>query len=547
MHRSVPTLSTRFVLAAAALLALGGCVDRTPTGPFADARDTAFRGDGAATASAFTGDIRIGVVPSATTVRVGADAAFTVVNRATGAVLVSGTGGEVRVDLLAAGTVRTRWWLQTACTGSEAIRDDWIARAEALGYETHTEFVASVPCWRLLLGSWPLEATFGARSGYRNTAIEQGLAGGDSFWRQITIVTGETQLGLTHGGEERIVADPVALSSADGLVRIDGVRYRGLAEVWTNSGGTLAAINEVPIEAYLYGVVPRELPPVPYGLPEAQKAQAVTARTYALAGIGKRHADGYDLLATTADQVYGGYDAEHAVSTAAVDATRGVVATYEGGLITTLYHSTSGGYRANSEDVFVTALPYLRGGPDAERGAAPEHAPTLEAFRRHANPVNLRAAPQGDFESDWSRYHRWVVEWTADEMVEVLRASFAAPAIGRVDQIRVTDRADHGRVRAIEFHTDAGVFTETKDRIRSRLRYVLDTGGHASLRSTLFFIEPVVDRPSGTVAGWTAYGGGWGHGVGMSQTGAVGMAERGRTFGEILRHYYRGIELETRW
>src|SRR5690606_22343102 len=199
-------------------------------------------------------------------------------------------------------------------------------------------------------------------------------------------------------------------------VRIGGSRYRGLAEVGYNSGGTLAGINELPIEQYLYGVVPHELPPDPYGELEAQKAQAVAARTYALSGLGKRSADGYDLLPTTADQVYGGFDAEHPISTQAVDGTAGVVATFAGAFAQTLYHSTSGGFTANNEDVYNSApVSYLRGKPDAERGRSLEHAPSHAAFKRAANPTNLRAAAHGDFEADWTRYHRWVVEWSMQE------------------------------------------------------------------------------------------------------------------------------------
>src|SRR5690606_23190706 len=104
-------------------------------------------------------------------------------------------------------------------------------------------------------------------------------------------------------------------------------------------------------------------------------------------------------------------------------------------------------------------------------------------------------------------YHRWVVEWSMQEMAEVLSAAFNTP-VTRVDGIRVTDRAEQGRVREIVFDTDAGPLTATKDQIRSRLRYVTDTGAHASLRSTLFYIEPVLDGASAGVTGWIAYGGG---------------------------------------
>lgn len=542
-----PFRSARRVLAAAIALPLliASCVESPLEPSLTDAPETASLFESGVTSalqSTPEGYIRIGVVPSATGITVGAAGVFTVTDKASGDVLFSGSGAEATVELLSAGGVDTRRWLQTSCAG-EAARDDWLARAAALGYETRTEHVPSVPCWRLLLGTQ--DQGWSARVAFRNQAIADGLAGSDSFWKLITIVLGDPQLAVSFEGAEWTVESPVVLESADGLVTIDGAPYRGVAEVWTNTGGTLAGINELPLEEYLYGVVPRELPPVPYGLAEAQKAQAVTARTYALANMGKRSSDGYDLLPTTGDQVYGGYGAEHPVSTAAVDATAGLVAVHDGVLITTLYHSTSGGWTANSEDVYANPVSYLRGVPDAERGQALEHVPTVEVFMRHANPTNLRAHAEGDFESDWSRYHRWTVSWTVEEMAEVLAASLGQP-ITSVSAVRVTDRADQGRVRTIEFETDAGTFWASKDAIRWTLRYLDSSGAHASLRSTLFFIEPTVDRRSKEVTGWVAHGGGWGHGVGMSQTGAVGMAERGRDFEAILKHYYRGVELEQR-
>lgn len=535
--------SLRFLPLLLLALPIGGCTE-SPTAPEADLAPIAITAPQQRSTLQATpaGYVRIGVVPSATSIVLGSSGGdFTLTNKENGAVLFSGSN-DVQVDLLTAGTVRTRFWLQTACTGNAAFRDDWVARAETQGYETMLEFVASASCWRLLLGTMPAGASWSSRVAFKNVAIGLGLAAADAFWRQITVVTGDTQLRVQQNGVERVVNQPVVLEAASDLVTINGATYRGRAEVWTNSNGTLAGINEVPLEEYLYGVVPRELPPVPYGLAEAQKAQAVAARTYALRNLGKRASDGYDLLPTTSDQVYGGYDVEHPVSTRAVDETRGVVGTYDGALISMLYHSTSGGYTANSEDVFSTALPYLRGTPDAQRGAALDHVPTLEVFKRHGNPTNLRAHAEGDFESDWSRYHRWTAEWTASEMAAMLSGVFGA-AVSEVFSIEVTDRADHGRVREIVFRTDAGDFIATKDGIRSRLRYPTSTGDFASLRSTLFYIEAVRERGSNAITGWKAWGGGWGHGTGMSQTGAVGMAERNRTYDEILAHYYRGIEL----
>lgn len=489
------------------------------------------------------GFIRIGVVPSATQITFASEGTLTLVDKASGSVLYSATGTPVVANLETTGIIDTRRWLQISCTSNVTLRDDLLARAAALGYETYSEWNSGGSCWRVLLGSQ--DQSWGARSALRTRATADGLVPPDAWWPLITIVTEEPQVLLRHGSWSHLASAPVVMRSDDGLVIIADSTYRGVAEVWTNGGGSLAGINELPLEEYLYGVVPRELPPVPYGLPEAQKAQAVTARTYALANMGKRGDDGYDLLPTTGDQVYGGYKHEHPVSTAAVDATTGVVATHDGAVFTTFYHSTSGGWTANNEDVYADTvkIPYLRAVPDAERGKALEHVPSLDVFMRHANPTNLRAHAEGDFESDWSRYHRWVVTWTPQELAAILASTLGKP-ITEVHEVRVVDRADHGRVRKIEFVTDAGDFSAYKDPIRWTLQYFDSQQRQVSLRSTLFFIQAERDE-AGEITGWKAYGGGWGHGVGMSQTGAVGMAKRGRTYEEILRHYYQGSTLET--
>ncbi len=525
------------------LFLLGGCVDFGPIGPLPDARDGARLNNEIGVQNTFNGYIRIGVVPSANSISIGSAGSFVVLSKPTAEVVLTGSDGNILVEIETQPLIGTHLWLQVIYTTDQTYIDNWLASASAYGYDTMVEQHPTLPGKRLLLGKWPTTTSTAERDAIKAEAIARGLAGSDAFFRTITS-SQQGEVRLTYGGSTVVASAPVVLEATE-LVRIGGALYRGVAEVAFNSTGTLAGINEVYLEDYLYGVVPRELPPVPYGLLEAQKAQAVTARTYALANLGKRRADGYDLLPTTADQVYGGYEAEHPVSTQAVDETRGVLAVSGGVLISTLYHSTSGGYTANSEDVFTNPFSYLRGVPDAERGEAMEHVPTLEVFKRAANPTNLRAAAEGDFEADWSAYHRWVVEWTVAEMAEILSATFST-TVTQVFAINVIDRADHGRVRQIEFVTNAGTLVGLKDQIRSRLQYFTATDTRASLRSTLFFIEPMTDPYTQAIIGWKAYGGGWGHGVGMSQTGAVGMAERGRTYEQILKHYYQGAELETR-
>jgi stage II sporulation protein D len=500
---------------------------------------------GSATAESSEPMIRIGVVPEAETITLGSDGDYFITDKVTGDVLFDGSGNSVEVTLDSSAEVKTNFRLQVAWTTSELYVDDWVDRAELAGHPTYVEPYNGG--YRLYIGEFAADASWSERNTFRNQMISDGFAASDSFWKTVTIVEGESMLKITSGNEAKTTTNSVVITSSNDHIKINGAKYRGIGEVAFNSKGTLAGINELPIEEYLYGVVPRELPPVPYGEVEAQKSQAVAARTYALSNLGKRSADGYDLLPTTSDQVYGGFVAEHPVSNQAVDETKGIVATYEGKLITAVFNSTSGGYSANNEDVWSSeAVPYLRGVPDAERGKAFEHIPTLEVFKNHSNSKSLRAAKEGDYESDWSKYHRWNFEWTSEEISDVL-STYYNTEVGKVHEINVLERSNSGRVLEIEFVTDAGKFYEKKDRVRWALQYINASGNQAVLLSTLFYIEPVVDKKTKEVAGFKTYGGGWGHGVGLSQTGAMGMAVKGYTFDKILKHYYQGIELEKKY
>ncbi len=141
-------------------------------------------------------------------------------------------------------------------------------------------------------------------------------------------------------------------------VSLNGKKYRGRIEVSVNNRGTLTVVNVVKLEDYLRGVVPNELG---FPAPEAQKAQAVAARTYAVRNIGQFAVEGFDLLPTTRSQVYRGYSSENSNASQAVEATRGIVATYNGKPINALYTSTCGGRTENVENIFDTSEPYLRG------------------------------------------------------------------------------------------------------------------------------------------------------------------------------------------
>ena len=170
----------------------------------------------------------------------------------------------------------------------------------------------------------------------------------------------------------------VAFASTDERavpVRVNGKAYRGKIEVFVNSRGGLTVVNAVSMEDYLLGVVPNEL-----SLPaiEAQKAQAIAARTYAVANINQFGSQGFDLLPTVRSQVYQGFSSESKMGTQAVIETRGIVATYQGKPITAYYTSTCGGRTENSENIFDKYEPYLRGVECSLEG------------RRHFEPFSIK-------------------------------------------------------------------------------------------------------------------------------------------------------------
>lgn len=141
-------------------------------------------------------------------------------------------------------------------------------------------------------------------------------------------------------------------------VKLNGKAYRGKLEVFVNSRGSLTVVNVVPLEDYLLGVVPAEL-----SLPqlEAQKAQAIAARTYAVANVDTYGTKGFDMVPTVWSQVYKGVSIETAMGTRAVRETRGMIATYDGKPIMAYFTSTCGGRTEDVENVFDTHEPYLRG------------------------------------------------------------------------------------------------------------------------------------------------------------------------------------------
>ena len=183
---------------------------------------------------------------------------------------------------------------------------------------------------------------------------------------------------------------PVVLASDDETktpVRYNERPYRGRIEVFANPRGTLTVVNVLGLEDYVRGVVANELSPGGYPALEAQKAQAIAARTYALRNRGQFSSQGFDLLPTTRSQVYRGLSSEHPLSTRAVNETRGLIATFDGEPINALYTSTCGGRTEASENIFNHAMPYLRGRECSIEGRAAFESFIIKSSRE---PAELR-------------------------------------------------------------------------------------------------------------------------------------------------------------
>ena len=243
--------------------------------------------------------------------------------------------------------------------------DTLMARLRAAGEQPDRVKVPDADTWRVLTGHFQ---TVAAAEPLLRKLQSLGL---DELWVSSEPLTVPPRLGralyaITEAYERRpLPLDGVWLRPAGELTTLVGKgRYRGKVEIFPNAQGRLAAVNTLDLETYLRGVVPKEMGAWEFPSLEALKAQAVAARTYAIANLGKHAKDGFDLTDTVADQVYGGRDAEQALTDRAVQETTGVIATYGGKPILALFMANCGGHTVDVSQVFGGDAPYLKGVPD---------------------------------------------------------------------------------------------------------------------------------------------------------------------------------------
>jgi stage II sporulation protein D len=306
--------------------------------------------------------------------------------------------------------------------------------------------------------------------------------------------------------------------------------YAGRVYVTIDRRGSMAVVNAVPENKLLAGLIPAEI--FPSAPDEALKAQAVAARGELLSKIGTRHiGDPFRLCSRTHCQVYSGAGHETARTTAAVEATRGeVLFEATGGLADPVYSANCGGHTENNENVWpeMPALASLRGHRDAERRAADPYAKGITSANVAEFIANPPPAYCGHARLGAGDRFRWTVTRSPEELQKLL----AKYHLGAIRSIEVLERGVSGRARAVRV-----TGTARSQVIRGELRIRQALG---NLRSSLF----VVEMQGG---GARFRGAGFGHGVGLCQTGAIGMAEAGKSYREILRHYYTGTTLRKLW
>ena len=304
--------------------------------------------------------------------------------------------------------------------------------------------------------------------------------------------------------------------------------YRGEMEfIYSHKAGGIYLVNHVNMEEYLYGVVASEMPslfPI-----EALKAQAVIARTYAQKAMGKHKEWGYDVCDTQHCQVYSGVKQERERTNSAAEATQGLIIEYKGKPIEAVFSSNCGGFTQSAKEAGWWDTPYLQPVSDYKKLNPDEFEPynfalllqyPQEAYSRYFNNVS-----KSNF-----RWVRYVEE-------PILRQVVARKKdIGKIKEIVILGRGHSGYVNKVKVVGTNGNLILTKE---NQIKKYLALG---MLRSTYFTVEPSFEN--GVLKAFIFYGGGWGHGVGLCQTGAGGHAESGHDFRQILHHYYTNVNIK---
>ncbi|NWF61263.1 MAG: SpoIID/LytB domain-containing protein [Fischerella sp.] len=342
--------------------------------------------------------------------------------------------------------------------------------------------------------------------------------------------------------DKRYSHNYLEISSSKNLVKVNEGKkpnntrlYAGRLQLQPNAYGTYTLVNQVPLETYLRGVVPYEIgAQAPMA---AMEAQAIIARTYALRNLHRFAADKYQLCADTHCQVYYGLKGVTAVTDRAIASTKGMVLTYNNELVDALYSSTTGGVTAAFSDVWNgDDRPYLK--------------PIVDSLSNIWNIAGQNLADENNFqrfirlqkgfnESKWDLF-RWRRETKLEDIAKGLQKFLKVKnspyaKFKTIKDMRIVKRSTSGRILKLAVDTDIGTFHLHKDEVRSAFIAPV---------STLFYLQPL-NKGQPKLWGYAFIGGGLGHGVGLSQTGAQNLAKLGWSNERILQFYYPGTQIQV--
>jgi SpoIID/LytB domain protein len=322
---------------------------------------------------------------------------------------------------------------------------------------------------------------------------------------------------------ETLVVDDVPTGTGGSQLETgtENRRYWGSVYVTLDHDGSLLAANAVAEDKLLAGIVPAEM--YPDSPQAALEAQAIAARTELLQKIGRRNLTEPFLLCSTQQcQVYAGAGKEDPRTTKAVDKTRGMVLLRDGGgLVDIRYSASCGGHTEDNDAIWGGEPdPSLRGRADDPKGGASRVTDVAAFLAQDGKDTWCGRVAKGHAK------FRWTETIAADDLTARIAVEY--PEIGHVKALEPKQRGTSGRVMVLAITGDKGSVTVSGDLHIRRL-----LGG---LKSTLFEVQR-----EGT--SFVFHGAGFGHGVGMCQLGAIGMAEAGRGSSQILEHYYRGTHL----
>ena len=392
-----------------------------------------------------------------------------------------------------------------------------------------------------------------------------------------TLSNGKTKKNFKKGETATLTAElpwfdhGILTAKADCPIRIDfsdgtSCQYEGLLEMERRRENSFSVVNEVPLERYLLGVVPNEMP-TSFGQ-TALEAQAIAARSFAYNQFYGNAYCGYGahVVDTTASQVYLGYS-ENKTAEAAVKATEGMCAVTDEGLVAqTYFYSTSCSFGAGSEEVWSAdgtfsgkGKSYLQAKKHGQFQTPETEEEWLAFFQEWKQAGN-------DMDSPW---YRWKVYFGCGQLTEILQETLIPsakcivegdkPEPGKLQGIAVTRRGEGGIVMELTLTFEKGkAVIKTENAIRKALSPTKRTigepiylqrssgdslTGQAMLPSGFFAVKEMKNE-KGELTGIALYGGGNGHGVGMSQYGAKKLAGDGKTAEEIIAYYFPGTTVE---